>query len=281
MHPLYGPRLKIRRAVSEIERLRGLQESFRSEAKYQIIRAEMNLETGKYVYRAKAIYVPNLDEWGIWVGEIVHNLRSALDGLVFQLAQLNKSPAQARDTQFPIFRHRYTRRIRGGEVMGFEGHRGAKRPARGSGRYMVRRLKPEHQARIEWLQPYRRNGGQTALGRPLNGRWNLLYRLKELNDADKHRLIQVVGAKVGIGPFYSAWGDMTDDDIIFGRTRILKDGAEIMQADSRVHVQANVIPLIAFWKGCKAVQNVSVCSTLSLIAARVSEIVESFAPEFD
>lgn len=280
MHRLDGPRLKIRRAESEIERLCRLEESFRSEAKYQIVRAEMNPKTGKYVYRARVIHEPPLDEWGVWVGEIVHNLRSALDGLVFQLARLNKSPAQARDTQFPIFRHRYTKRLRGGQVMGFEGHQGAKRPARGSGRYMIRRLGPEHQARIEWLQPYRRNGGQTPWGRPLNGRWNLLYRLKELNDADKHRLIQLVGAKVGGGPVYGGWGDRIEDEVIFGHTQILKDGTKVMQAGSRVQVYADIIPLIAFWKGCKAVKNVGVCTTLRLIAKNVSEIVEGFAPEF-
>jgi hypothetical protein len=145
---------------------------------------------------------------------------------------------------------------------------------------MIRRLRPEHQARIEWLQPYRRNGGQTAWGRPLNGRWNLLYRLKELNDADKHRLIQLVGAKVGGGPAYVGWGDNIEDDVIFGRTQILKDGTEIMQAGSRVHVHTDILPLIAFWKGCKAVQNVGVCFSLHLMANKVSEIVESFAPEF-
>jgi hypothetical protein len=145
---------------------------------------------------------------------------------------------------------------------------------------MIRRLTPEHQARIEWLQPYRRNGGQTPWGRPLNGRWNLLYRLKELNDADKHRLIQVVGAKVGAGPVYGGWGDDIEEDVIFGRTKILKDGAKILQAGSRVQVHPHVMPLIAFWEGCRAVQNVGVCLTLRLMADKVSEIVESFAPEF-
>lgn len=280
MHPLDGPRLKIRRAIAEIERLRLLEETFRSEAKYEIVRAEMNPKTGKYVYRARVIYEPPLDEWGVWVGEIVHNLRSTLDGLVFQLARLNKAPAETRDTQFPIFRYRYTRRLRSGEVMGFEGHQGARRPARGSGRYMIRRLRPEHQARIEWLQPYRRNGGQTPWGRPLNGRWNLLYRLKELNDADKHRLIQLVGAKIGAGPIYGGWGDNIQDHVIFGHTSILKDGAEILQAGPQVHVDTHVLPLIAFWKGCKAVRNVGACLALRLMADKVSEIVESFAAEF-
>jgi 8-oxo-dGTP pyrophosphatase MutT (NUDIX family) len=44
---------------------------------------------------------PPLD-WGVEIGEIAHNLRSALDGLVYQLA-LPTTKAPAGNAQFPIF----------------------------------------------------------------------------------------------------------------------------------------------------------------------------------
>lgn len=72
-------------------------------------------------------------EAGAVVGDIAHNVRSALDGLVWELARLHTG----RDpgcTQFPIFR----------EPAGFE-H---------DGRRMVRDLAVEHADFIERLQPY-------------------------------------------------------------------------------------------------------------------------------
>lgn len=279
-HSLHGPRLKVARAKSEIDRLRREEEIFRKQAKYDIVRAELNPQTGQYVWRFKILYFPNLDEWGVWVGEIVHNLRSALDILVYMLAtRLNNAPAGTRDTQFPIFRYRYSRRVGGRMVRGFEGPR-ARNPPRGSGRKMIALLRPNHQARIERLQPYRRNGVRTNLGQVLNGRWNLLYRLSELNNADKHRLLQVVGAKSGAGPFVGGWGEDTENDFRFLNAQILKDGTRIIEARANMNVTPEILLLIAFAEGCKAVRHNAVCYVLTIIANQVDEIVESFATEF-
>lgn len=279
-HPLDGPRLKIARAKSEIDRLREAEKAFRTEAKYRVVRAELNPDTGKYIHRFEIIYFPPLDDWGVWVGEIIHNLRSALDILVYQLARRNHAPANVRDTQFPIFRRRYTRRIGTRTFMGFEGDKGARAAASGSGRKMIDRLCTDHQTRIEGMQPYRRKGKQAAFGRPLVGRWSLLHRLHELNNADKHRLIQVVGAKPGAGPMVAGWGEETETEFRFMHAQILKNGTPIVEASAKMHVDSDILLLIAFAKGCEAVKYNGVCYVLSLIANHVDEIVESFTSDF-
>lgn len=53
-----------------------------------------------------------------------------------------------------------------------------------------------------------------------------------------------------------------------------------MEAPEDVHVDANIIPLIAFSEGCEAVKNRAVVFTLSRIAKVVELIVERFSAEF-
>jgi hypothetical protein len=61
----------------------------------------------------------------------------------------------------------------------------------------------------------------------------------------------------------------------------LKDGAKIGEATMDVHVSADILPLVSFWKGCESVRTRGVIFVLDRIANQVSEIVEGFGPEFD
>ena len=88
MHPLEGPRLKVGRAVAQISLLRRHQNALWKDSNHQIVRAELNPKTEKYVYRARGDFTLSLD-WGVTIGEIGHNLRSALDITACQLARLN------------------------------------------------------------------------------------------------------------------------------------------------------------------------------------------------
>ncbi len=75
------------------------------------------------------------------------------------------------------------------------------------------------------------------------------------------------------------WGDPPDSRRV--GNYILKNGAKFCEFPPQVHVHPEVVPFIAFDYGCKAVATKGVIYILSLIATEVSEIVESFAPEFD
>ena len=221
---------------------------------YTPIDVTSNPKTGNDIYRVSTSESPFFLDWGVTVGEIAHNLRSALDGLVYQLALLNaKTPA--RRTAFPILL--------------------ASQHFKTVGRERIELLRPEHQALIERLQPYKRGCG---------GRKNPLYMLKEVNDADKHRLITPVAPLWGAGPIQGGWGD--DFTPRFrpykGRFhgRILEDGARFGEAPPGVHVESGISPLISFGEEVAAVKGLPVPSTLLRISEHVSEIIESFGPEF-
>lgn len=287
MHPLDGPRLKIERAISQISQLRLRQEALWKDRNHQVIRAELNPKTGYYVYRAQGDFTLSL-AWGVTIGEIAHNLRSALDGTVYQLAihdQLAKGKrptAEAlRGTEFPIF------------LVGRTKRRQRRKPGRSgkppliphfesNGRKRIELLCDKHRAMIERLQPYHRRSQDGA-----KGRTHPLYWLQEINNADKHRVIPIVGYRAN-GP---SWGgfvgedetvEATFKDVIFTkRPHVLKNGGKVgFEASSDVVVNPHVIALVAFAEGGIGVKNRWVVGTLQKSADTVAEIVESFAPAF-
>jgi hypothetical protein len=73
-----------------------------------------DLETGQIVIYGEGIREPPVEEWGVIIGDVVHNLRSALDHLVWQLTLANgnipsaviprgKAGKKWRDIRFPIY----------------------------------------------------------------------------------------------------------------------------------------------------------------------------------
>jgi hypothetical protein len=276
MHPLDGPRLKIRRAVSQISLLRDAQLALWKDSKHKVVRAELNPKTGNYVYRAKGDFALSLD-WGVSIGEIAHNLRSALDGVLYQVAIVDEASAEAlAQTEFPIFLIRYTKRRR------------RRRPGKGKppliphferdGREKIKGLSDEHQAMIEGLQPYHRRSEDGA-----KGRTHPLYWLQQINNADKHRVIQIVGFQGS--PSLGAWvGSDTDDpfqDVAIKRLRVLKNGAKVLEAPAHVVVNPSILPLVAFAEGSIGVKNRWVVGTLQRAADTVAGIIEKFAPVFE
>jgi hypothetical protein len=267
-HPLDGPRFKVRRAVDEIQTLRRLEETFQAEAKYEVVRAELGPGTGLYAYRVRVHRAPPLDlDWGVRIGEIAHNLRSALDNLTWQLALL-ATPTPEPDTQFPIFD---VGRIAvpnksgiGTHDVGFEVR----------GRSMIRSLSPKHQADVEAWQPYQPGRGDLA-DHPL-------LQLTQINNVDKHRVIPVVAARGG-SVAYSTWGDVEptlSGDVVLGPFPVVEDGARILDAAPHVQVSLDVFPVVAFGNSVEEVQGRRVCFILHRAAEQVSEILESFGPEF-
>jgi hypothetical protein len=239
---------------------------------------EINSKTGKRVLRIRTSGNSISPEWGVDIGEIAHNLRSALDGLVYQLAFRNpKVIASANNTQFPVFLLGKTerRRSNGGLVPHFENTRSkdGKRIVVGDGRRMIQPLLLKHQTRIKRLQPYKRDRG---------GRSNPLYWLSEINNVDKHRLIQTVAAKWGGGPIVFEMGQLYSQypiDFVKGFI-VLKDGAKFGETTDDVEMDSDIMPLVAFSEGCEAVRFKFVTPTLGRIAEEVSEILKVFEDAF-
>lgn len=205
--------------------------------------------------------------WGVLIGEIAHDLRSALDGLVYQLAKLRVD--QPEDTEFPVFlvgRPRGCRRSKKGrgqcKAAGSHFH------CRGKDRIQL--LRRKHRGVIERLQPYKRGNGQ---------RLNPLWLLQEINNADKHNLIVLAGGFSGGVALHPIEG---------GRVK-LKSGmylesdasiAEVSDVKSPIDVYAEPFHEITFGDGCRAVEELPAIQTLYRIADSVDSIIKSFTEEF-
>ena len=113
--------------------------------------------------------------FGILVGEMIYNLRCALDYLVYELAKLD-SGIEQNGTQFPIVDTKND----------FEGR--AKGP-------WLRGINVTHIAAIERLQPY-------------NG-CNWMKRLQECSNPDKHRHLAQIGGSATINVRSSLEKDLT------------------------------------------------------------------------
>jgi hypothetical protein len=82
--PLSGPSIKIQRADKHLHELADAINRFRESGAYQLA-IEPDHEARKHILRAKIERAPPVVEWGIVIGDIVHNLRSALDHMMWSL----------------------------------------------------------------------------------------------------------------------------------------------------------------------------------------------------
>ncbi len=127
------------------------------------------------VLRRRVIFKrnPPLLYWGTIIGDVVHNLRSALDHIVYTISYRGNPAEFANDntTAFPICDQSNTFHAR---------RRREWKPL-----HEIRGIPPEAQAIIEGLQPY--NRGNVAM------KSDPLWILREMDDIDKHRTIHISG----------------------------------------------------------------------------------------
>ena len=105
-HPLDGAVARISRANIHIEELKARIEEFRKASQDEIVSLEQQINVRHYGFdseitmeRYHPIEVPN--DLSIIAGDIIYNLRSALDYLIYELAREN-SGREKSGTQFPI-----------------------------------------------------------------------------------------------------------------------------------------------------------------------------------
>jgi hypothetical protein len=248
-HPLEGARAKIARAADHLEALDAALTRFIVDGGFQLP-AERDPETGEFVYRMYSNLrppVPPSPSTSVLVGDALHDLRSALDHTVWQLA---RAPSEA--NQFPIF----------SSPEGFQKKR----------KRYLRSVPTEHWAQIESYQPY-------------PGRDQTLAILAALNDADKHRLL-LPGATVivpGKGRFR---GSGIESLTVRGRDWApYEDGAEVYRltiepakGGGPVQVHAEVPHTVVF-RHPDGDPGVSI-QDLRIMRINVANIVESFAGAF-
>jgi hypothetical protein len=281
-HPLDGCIAKIDRADVQIRALERSRESFIQGDSYTgridhdpqssepIMRGHIQRRPGAVSEDRAAL------RWGSVIGETVHDLRSALDGLVWQLTELEQGAApdpikgQWRQIAFPI------------EIDP------AKWPPVPNSLWGIR---PGLSADFKALQPF--DTRQDAPER------EPLAVLHELWIIDKHRHIHVARRLVRLEavrlvPVDSARADFTLPDqagmdlLITSKSEgIFEDGAELGRlaqtisptALEEMYVEADVAADIAFDQGPPA-YGAYVTETLERMTQTCRVIIEQFRPEF-
>ncbi len=204
---LAGVDLKIGRAKAHLAEL---QESvgavLKSDAEHFV--SEYDSKSKRHVYRAQNLPVVD-PQWALQAGEVVYQLRSALDHLAWQLVE-REGRTPNKQTQFPV---RDSLRGQNNQVL------------------PVKVLLPlSNDSKVLGLlnecQPYY-GDGTTELS-PFDAHRHPLWVLKVLNNIDKHRLLLVVVHTLNIERMY--WGG-TQSPTPYLNTAPLKEGTKVAAFD--------------------------------------------------
>lgn len=162
-HPLDAAFLRIRRAEEHLADLKARTDVF-VEAERKEFAVQLDPKNPEDFSKMR-VFVPDTpppDMLGVLTGEIVHNLRVALDYLIYALAERDSRKVQS-GTQFPIE----------DTPNGFAGRQ----------KTFLKGVNATHVAQIERLQPY--NGCQWA------------QQIRALSNVDKHRHLVRLKGRVG------------------------------------------------------------------------------------
>lgn len=166
-HPLDGPRAKIRRAETHLDALEVERQAWIDSNPYYVLtNRQPNSDTFTFLlHRFDDAFKVESDLFGLIVGDYVHNLRSALDHLVWQLVTVanKRKPKNRGEVYFPVgtsFQHFI-------------------------GQPPLSHLTWEQVSVIEGFQSYRTGDGPAPL-RDLHALWN----------TDKHRLVTPILVRI-------------------------------------------------------------------------------------
>jgi hypothetical protein len=263
-HPLDGVRAKLTRANRHAEELICEIAAWGERHPYGHT-SEFDPDTSTYVFRYR-IYEPPPPEWSVIIGDIVHNLASALDHLAWQLVILNCRTPIDRQTAFPIF----------GDKEKWESSK------RLGGQWMMEGMSDFHKLALRWYQPYWSNDPEKPP----------LARLRQLWNFDKHRTLTPVLGKyapdstitlhavhdVQLGTFTgssSAPLGPVEDDAEFARVPVVPSGPY-----PTIHLQGEVALDILFGEGSGSVGE-RIDETLSAIYLYVDGVFQELASDFD
>jgi hypothetical protein len=174
--PLLTSRLKLRRAHAQLKSLAAEIDTFIAGEPYQIIR-EVHIDAAQNVGTVigrLAVQRQRPPEWSVVAGEIIHDLRSALDHLILPIVRLENPTmvaSVADKTAFPIFLLEKP----SGKMGGYDTHGEPK---------MLKGVSASTKALIKTLQPFH-TGEHGA---------SPLWHLHQLSNWDKHRELVITGA---------------------------------------------------------------------------------------
>lgn len=203
----------------------------------------------------------------LMIGDCVHNLRSALDHLAFQLAVLNgASSSAAEKTMFPVCL--------------------AKSGKSGFDSRVEKSLKPfissAALAAVEECQPYNAANGvpnQTAI-----------WILHKLDIIDKHRLLLVARDEFAVRRFWFSADDLVNQLVVLPdlQWKPMEDGAEILRFQitggpakkTEVNVKIEAARSVQFLNTGLFCDGMPVASVLMQVGITVDAIVRDFGRDF-
>jgi hypothetical protein len=263
--PLFTRDLKVSRAYEHIAAVEQLAQDWLDTDAYTI-RREVDPETGHTVCKAR-IKSPPPVEIGLAAGDAVHNLRSALDHVVYHFAERHHPgplPLEVEESlMFPI--------------VGNQNSKGE--PADGAlifreivARRNLANLLPSNVLRyVKSIQPYHWPGD--------GFRHHWLWLVHDLDRIDKHRRIHVTAASLRM-PYVSSPGDPSDIDIEWGHAgdAPVNDGDVLLTfSGAEEGVNAHLSRAVALDEGPAKGQEISLL--LDLLASRVEVWVGSLTGE--
>lgn len=265
MGALDGPRLRIRAATIDIDKIcAAMNRACDLNRKGHLV--EYDKTSRKDVHKVK-LSAPADPYWPIHIGNILHNLRAALDGIVYEVILLGRKEPN-NQTQFPIFvwRGNCDDKHNDSSFLG----RGLQRQLAG--------VNPHFHAIFERHQPFGRERD------PIN-------LLKLLNDSDKHRLLSVVFMRTTSASSLLKWRidenpayfESLSDRITLNLPLVLEDDAVIGtferpggEDDPEGRVELDLMPEVSFkWRDW-TLDSLPVAGTLRSILSKVVSVVEDF-----
>ncbi len=218
MADLTGVRAKLRRAEEHRQAYDDLFESYLAASPYAII-FEYDPETGWHTFRWSVESEPPLEELALIFSDILGNLRSTLDYLVWQLVLLGgRKPG--RQTAFPVVKREKDWRVQGGAAL--------------------QGVPEEWAALIEAMQPFHR------FDRP---DLHPLAILEHVNNLTKHRFLPAAVLTADAFGYLINVAGVPPDETFESRDFLdqpIADGAELarFRAKSRapIDVQVNESP---------------------------------------
>lgn len=252
---------KLNRAIAKINDLDELIRRYRNLKPYAIRVDEESRDRHKFcgqliILKNHAIPEPDTDTI-LLAGEILYQLRSALDHLICQLVIRNgfgHTIETHRRHQFPIFETP-------------EGYR-----ERAGG--MIWNVPKAAEPLIEREQPYQRTAHT-----PRN---DLLFSLNELNNTDKHRLLPVVVAGISAIHIRDGTGKiglLQSSDVVLEHNKMI--WRFTCQLEPEDHIRADLATTIAFQQAMSPYGvTLGMDSLMLSIATRVGEILNTFKAQF-
>jgi hypothetical protein len=260
---LDGPIAKLDRARIHFRTFNKSIGAFKRSKTHDFVVTKFDPSTGEKVVHLKILKEPKNPEWGLVLGDMVHNLRSALDHLVWQLVLLNDEKPR-RQNQFPIIRAK-------DEYWNVPNNRSESVRDR-----MLAGVAEDHRAFIDMVQPFNSGNDPSSTA---------LAVLSWISNADKHRVVHA--SFVLTGEPSPELFDVTTSHPGGAAVNVsmnwggLQDGAEIMRfrpdpPGAHVNMNAAIPTYIAFRQGDLQIDTESI----KVVFEWIDAYVRGFEPLF-